>query len=51
MVKDAHGLWLVSPYYFSSGGIVIDWFPADKWNEEENEEASEVEDEETMLPF
>ena len=38
VVKDSHGLWLVSPYYFSSGGTVIDWFPADKWNEEEDDE-------------
>ena len=30
VVKDAQGLWLVSPYYFSSGGTVIDWVPADQ---------------------
>ena len=30
VVKDAQGLWLVSPYYFSSGGTVIDWVPADE---------------------
>lgn len=28
VVKDSLGLWLVSPYYFSSGGTVIDWMPA-----------------------
>ncbi len=27
VVKDSGGLWLVSPYYFSSGGTVIDWVP------------------------
>lgn len=30
VVKDSQGLWLVSPYYFSSGGSVIDWVPADQ---------------------
>ena len=30
VVKDSQGLWLVSPYYFSSGGTVIDWVPADE---------------------
>ncbi|MBR1835882.1 MAG: hypothetical protein IJ783_01210 [Kiritimatiellae bacterium] len=30
VVKDSQGLWLVSPYYFSSGGTVIDWVPADQ---------------------
>ena len=27
VVKDSFGIWLVSPYYFSSGGTVIDWMP------------------------
>ena len=30
VVKDSQELWLVSPYYFSSGGTVIDWVPADQ---------------------
>ena len=28
VLKGADMLWLVSPYYFSSGGTVIDWVPA-----------------------
>ena len=36
--------WLVSPYYPSSGGTVIDWMPAD-WADEEDEEDEIDEDE------
>ena len=52
VVKDNHGLWLVSPYFFSSGGTVIDWFPADKWNDDgEEEDEDDAPEDETMLPF
>ena len=52
VVKDAYGLWLVSPYYFSSGGTLIDWFPADQWNDDgEEEDAPADPDDESMMPF
>lgn len=33
--------WLVSPYYPNSGGSVIDWIPADQWNEDEDDDWDE----------
>ena len=36
--------WLVSPYYPLTGGTVIDWIPADEWNEDESEEEEEEEE-------
>lgn len=30
--------WLVSPYYPSSGGTIIDWLPPEAINEDEEEE-------------
>ena len=39
--------WLVSPYYPSSGGTVIDWVPADAAQADEDENEDEDEDDQT----
>ena len=38
--------WLVSPYYPSSGGTVIDWLPADAAHADDDEDEDEDEDDE-----
>lgn len=46
--EDGHNL-LVSPYYYESGGSVIDWVPLDAWHDDDDQEDELDEETKAMI--